>query len=198
MILTYAIVVGFLVGISIHKLFGKPYQLPKIKSIELVFIAVLPQIVIFQLNFTRTLFSDRFASITLIISQLILVVFCFINFRQPAFWLLTAGLILNLIVIVTNGGFMPISPKNVTWLIPNITDAAGLVGKRLGFGKDIVLLENQTKLLLLSDYFRFDFLNQKFMYSVGDVILAIGAFWYMLALKTELLTMPGLMEKNNV
>ncbi len=88
MILTYAIVIGFFVGLSIHKLFGKSYQLPKIKSIELVFFAVLPQIVVFQLNFTRPLFSDRFASIVLVVSQLILVVFCIINFRQPAFWFL--------------------------------------------------------------------------------------------------------------
>ncbi len=198
MILTYAIVIGFFVGFSIHKLFGKPYQLPRIKSIELVFFAVLPQIVVFQLNFTRTLFSDRFASIVLVVSQLILVVFCVINFRQPAFWFLTTGLILNLIVIIANEGFMPINPKNVMWLIPQISDAGGLVGNRLGFGKDIVLLENQTRLLFLSDYFRFEFLNQKIMYSIGDVMLAIGAFWYMLGLKTELLSMPGLMEKKNV
>jgi hypothetical protein len=150
------------------------------------------------LNLTRTLFSDQFASIILVVSQLLLVVFCIINFRQPAFWFLTTGLLLNLLVIVANGGFMPISPTNVAWLIPQITDAAGLVGDRLGFGKDIILLENQTKLVFLSDYFRFEFLNQKIMYSIGDSFLAIGAFWYMLGLKTELLTMPGLMEKKNV
>ncbi len=198
MILTYAIGIGFLVGFLIHIVWGKPYQLPQIKFVELVFFAVIPQLVVFELNFTRTLFSDRFASIVLVISQLMLVAFCMINFRQPAFWFLTMGLTLNLLVIVANRGFMPIAPQNVTWLIPHLSDVSGLVGGRLGYGKDIVLLTNRTNLVFLSDYFRFELFNQKIMYSIGDAVLAIGAFWYMLGLKKELFAMPASMEKKNV
>jgi len=197
MILAYAILIGFVFGFSLHKLVNRTYQLQKLRFIELVFIAVLPQIVVFQLNFTRTIFSDYTASAVLIISQVILILFCLLNIKIPAVWLLFSGLMLNLIVIINNQGFMPISPENANWLVPNIQDISSLVGSRFGYGKDIVLNHWQTNLAILSDAFRLKLFQLKIMFSIGDVFLGLGAFWYMLGFSPNIFLAPTLLEKKN-
>ncbi len=77
--------------------------------------------------------------ILLVLSQLTLLVFVFRNWKTPGFWLLGAGLLLNLTVILFNGGLMPITPETVRWLRPDAPENYGQIGQRLGYGKDIVL-----------------------------------------------------------
>lgn len=91
---------------------------------------------------------------------------------------MAAGFFLNAVVIILNGGWMPISPEIVQKLIPNAPEGSWAVGQRLGFGKDIVLNSEDTRLGFLSDRFILpDWMNYQVAFSIGDVLIALGVIW---------------------
>ena len=78
---------------------------------------------------------------------------------------------------------MPISPETVTHLVPNAPQDAWQIGERLGYSKDIILDIYQTRLWQLSDRFMLpDWISYRVAFSIGDVFIAIGAFWLMWSL----------------
>lgn len=79
---------------------------------------------------------------------------------------------------------MPISPETVMRLAPNAPPGSWSIGARLGANKDLVLPEARTTLAFLSDRFILPnwFLrgsggNAVAAFSIGDVIISLGAFW---------------------
>jgi hypothetical protein len=104
-----------------------------------------------------------------------------VNIRRPGFWLLGLGLALNLLVILLNGGMMPISPETIQHLYPDAPFGAWQIGQRLGVGKDIVLPIAETRLWFLSDHFSLpEWVSYKVAFSLGDVLISAGAFWLLL------------------
>lgn len=178
MILIYGVIFGIFVGIVIHFARREKYYISTLSGAWLVFIAVVPQILIFQFHSIRTKIPSDIGSFILIFSQILLLIFTILNIKKLPFWILGIGLVLNIIVIVGNSGWMPISPQNVEWLLGERT-ASWVLGQRFGFGKDIVLSEPQTFLPLLSDRFRLVWGTTRVLYSLGDVFIAAGAFLYM-------------------
>lgn len=178
MILSVGVITGLIVGIIYSRIQKITYRLPALNRWWLVFIAVIPQMLTFQIASTGKYVPDQYAPLILVTSQVLLLAFCLSNFHHPGFSILAIGLMLNLLIIILNKGLMPIQPDNVRWLLPDVSDSAWSVGKRLGISKDIVLLPQETKLIFLSDQFRLSFFNNKYVYSLGDIFLAIGAFLY--------------------
>jgi hypothetical protein len=182
MILVIAVLAGFLVGTMRAWLSHSRYEIPQIRYIWLVLIAFLPQLLVFYLPATRKSIPDRWAIVALISSQVLLLIFAWRNsfqrqFRNRlGFWLLGVGLSLNLIVILLNGGLMPISPETVARLVPDAAPGSWQIGSRLGTGKDIVLVVDQTRLWLLSDHFLLPLPGRDVAFSLGDIIIAAGAF----------------------
>lgn len=182
MLLIIAVVAGLLVGIVRSWLSNHRYEIPQIRHSWLVLIAFLPQLLVFYLPGTRRSIPDQWASVALISSQVLLLIFVWRNGLQQrlrnrlGFGLLGLGLILNLTVILLNGGLMPISPKNVSRLVPDAPPGSWEVGSRLGTGKDIVLTLEQTRLWWLSDYFYLPLPGRDVAFSLGDMIIATGAF----------------------
>jgi hypothetical protein len=178
LILTTAVLTGLLAGMGRAKRHDRPLNLPDLRLIWLAVIAFLIQLFLFQLPATRVLFSDLVVAAGLVISQLILLIFAGRNFQQPGFWLLTMGLVLNFLVIVGNGGFMPIAPATLQELIPHAPEGYWAVGERLGVGKDIVLSVENTRLWWLSDSFLLpNWFPYRVAFSLGDVFIFLGAFW---------------------
>ena len=70
--------------------------------------------------------------------MIILLAFSLLNIHKISFWPITLGFLLNFVVILINGGFMPISPETVSKLLPG-QDGTWMIGQRLGYGKDIIL-----------------------------------------------------------
>jgi hypothetical protein len=187
MLLIAAVIAGLVVGLVRSWIGNQRYEIPQIRHIWLVFVAFLPQWLAFYLPATRRAISDQWASIALISSQFILLIFVWINnLHQPfrnrfGLGLLAIGLILNLTVILLNGGLMPISPEKVSRLVPDAPAGSWEVGSRLGTGKDIVLPLSETRLRWLSDYFYQELPGPDIAFSLGDVIIAIGAFMVLCA-----------------
>jgi hypothetical protein len=177
-ILLPALLLGYLLGLLRAQLTKQPFRLPEIRWMWLVSLAVLPQILAFYLPFTGHLFSKEAASVALVSSQIGLCLFVWMNRRTPAFWILGLGLILNLTVILANGGLMPVSPETITRLMPDLPAESWQLGQRFGRSKDIVLLPSQTIFPWLSDRFVTPaWYPQSAAFSLGDVVIASGAFY---------------------
>jgi len=186
MILAAAVLAGFAAGFLRAARAGRPYRTPDLRYPALVLVAFLPQMFAFYLSRTDLPNLGGFGEwgrVILVISQLLLLVFVLFNRRQPGFWLLGLGLALNLLVILLNGGYMPISPETVRTIYPGVPDSQWQIGHRLGNGKDIVLLPEETRLWFLSDRFTFpEGWNLLVAFSFGDILIALGAFWLLWSL----------------
>jgi hypothetical protein len=181
MILLPAIAAGLLAGLARAKYRNGHLKNPDLRLVWLVPIAFLPQWLAFNLSVTRRLATDRSAAATLISSQALLLVFAWFNRKQPGFWALGAGLALNLTAIALNGGLMPVSPEVVAELLPDSPSVTWQIGERVGW--NIVLPITDTRLWWLSDHLLLPawFPGRKAL-SIGDVLIAAGAFWYLWAL----------------
>ena len=134
----------------------------------------------FYLPATRALVPDGWVATGLMASQILLLVFCWLNRHLAGVGLLAIGLALNLLVIATNGGLMPISPQTASHLIPEKLLQTLQVGGRFGYGKDILLLPEKTNLAWLSDCFLTPaWLSHPIAFSLGDILISAGAFWVM-------------------
>jgi hypothetical protein len=181
MILLPAIVAGLLAGLARARHRNEHLKSPDLRLIWLVPIAFLPQWLAFNLPVTRRLTTDSLAAAALVSSQALLLVFAWYNRKQPGFWALGVGLALNLTVITLNGGLMPVSPEVVAELLPDTPVDAWQVGERVGWNS--VLPVTDTRLWWLSDHLLLPawFPLRKAL-SIGDVLIAAGAFWYLWAL----------------
>lgn len=91
-----------------------------------------------------------------------------LNYRLRGATIVAAGILLNLLVISMNGG-MPIS-----------AEAASVAGLEVSNDGLHIPLTDSTRLPVLADVLPLGIFKN--VYSVGDVLLAIGGFWVPFAL----------------
>jgi hypothetical protein len=110
-------------------------------------------------------------------SHLVLMAMVWANRNLRGVKLIGLGLILNLAVMIANGGWMPVTPEAVVkvgyaGLAPSLE-----TGMRLYSSKNIILPAEQTRLQFLSDIF---VLPRPFpvpsVFSPGDVVVALGVW----------------------
>jgi len=178
MILLFAVISGLLVGISRAWINKRSYKFISLKGVWLVFAAFLPQFMAFNFTASRSWIQDTWIPPLLFASQLMLLIFAWLNRKQAGFWLLGLGLLSNMLVIGLNGGMMPISPETARRLIEPNTNVDLQTGQRLGFSKDVLLAVEDTRLAFLSDRFTLpDGFPFQAAFSLGDILIGIGAFW---------------------
>lgn len=189
MILLIAIIAGLLAGLLRAWIAGRSLTVPDLRLLWLVIVAFIPQLLAFQLPLIGGRIQDRVVPVLLVGSMSLLLFFAWYNRRQPGFLLLGLGLVLNLVVILLNGGWMPISPQIVERLAPHSSPGAWEVGRRLGATKDMVLPAGETRLWLLSDRFVVpDWFPYRVAFSLGDILIAMGAFWFLWSIGGQLKT----------
>jgi hypothetical protein len=183
LILSYAVILGLLAGIVRARMTGTRLLVPEVSLVWLVLIAFTPQFIAFYFSPTRSLIPDHLVPYFLVSSQVLLLVFAAANLKNTGFSVMLIGAAANLLVILLNGGWMPISPETVDTLAPNAPAGSWQIGQRLGLGKDIVLAMDDTRLGFLSDRFLTPWwLPYQAAFSIGDVLIAGGAFWFMWSL----------------
>ncbi len=177
MILGVAVILGILFGLFAARWKKESWQPPTLRHSWLVVVFFLPQLLAFFLPATRNLFPDPLASASLVVSQFGLFLFCILNWRTAGIPILTIGLLLNLVVILANGGFMPISTETVSRLVSPDTASQLAIGERLGVSKDILLAPHAIIFPWLADRFAPpDWISYRFAFSLGDIFIGLGAF----------------------
>lgn len=178
MILLLAVAAGLLAGWLRARIRRQPYQAPELKWVWLVFLAVLPQIFTFHIERTAGFIPNSIAPFVLVSSQCLLLAFVWVNRSQPGFWTLGLGLALNLVTIIANGGWMPISPQTTARMYPEVPAERWTPGERLGTSKDILLSFQDMRLPWFADRFTFPgWSPYQVAFSFGDVLIALGTYW---------------------
>ena len=121
--------------------------------------------------------ADRFLveQTLLLTSYLLLAFFVWCNRRQGALLIAGVGIICNLVVILANQEFMPITPQTLATINPGSSEQSWIEGTHYGYSKDIILARGNTRLWPLSDVLA---IPPPFpwptAFSPGDLILAAG------------------------
>ncbi|NQU31287.1 MAG: DUF5317 domain-containing protein [Anaerolineae bacterium] len=178
MILLISVFAGITVGLLNARIKKQAFQAPDLRFTWLAVVAFVPQFFAFYLPVTRDLTPDSLAAICLVTSQILLLIFATLNRKLIGMWLLICGLMLNLVVISINGGFMPISPNTASNLVPAPIVRSMPLNERFGKSKDILILPEETQLEWLADRFLLPkWFSFQVAYSAGDILLAFGAYW---------------------
>ena len=177
MILLAALFLGLLAGAALARGLRRPYRPPDPKYLWLVPVAFLPQLLVVYLPAGRGMGPVSVAALALPISLVVFLVFVWLNRRIPGMALVLVGMVLNILVITANGGWMPVSPETARQLPDGAPPSEATPGIRVG-DKDILLRSEDTRLELLADRFLLpEWLGYRAAYSLGDVFAAAGAFW---------------------
>jgi uncharacterized membrane protein YeaQ/YmgE (transglycosylase-associated protein family) len=180
LILLWAVLLGIVAGWLRSKLSKQAYMVPLLEAIWLVPLAFFPQWVTFYWPTTRAFVEESLAAVVLVGSQVLLLLFAWANRQYKAFWWMGLGLFLNLLVITLNGGLMPLSLETASQLFVAERFAELQIGRWVIGSKDILLPEEQIRLSWLSDRFLLvfpDWLSYRVAFSLGDGLIAFGAFW---------------------
>ena len=177
MILLFALIVGLLTGLAWARYRGHPYQAPELQHLGLVFVAFLPQLIVIYLPNAHVFFSGWLIAGCLLASQILLFGFAWLNRGVSGMPILICGMALNLAVMAANSGFMPISPQTASRLVSEDRLSDVHPGSRFGT-KDILLRPQDTRFEWLADRFLTPAWSPyQVAFSLGDVFIALGAFW---------------------
>ena len=108
----------------------------------------------------------------LILSQMALVFLLLLNRHVPGAKLFALGIILNIAVMVANGGWMPVTPEIHYFVHP---DRPVELQARQVNSKDVILPRTETNLWILSDIIPVMLPWRRNAVSIGDVLLILGA-----------------------
>ena len=173
MVLLLALLCGLIVGYVRRGSLTKLGQLP-LRCGWLILIAFFLQIVVFSSQFESLGWSDRLDPGVHIFSNLLLLLAVGLNLSLSGMKILGIGLLLNFLVIVTNGGYMPVAPDDLARA--GMADLAEVLRTQRHVSKSTVLT-SETRLPFLADIFLVPpWLPVNNIFSIGDVFIGIGAF----------------------
>src|SRR5437667_4129650 len=128
------------------------------------------QIVALLPNASAAIVARTSTSTLLLVSYLVLLAVIWANRRTAWIWLIGLGLAANAIAISVNGGFMPVAPSALEGMGTSEFAATGVYNNS-------VLMTGETRMTMLSDVLRTpDWFPLRRAFSVGDILLAAGAF----------------------
>jgi hypothetical protein len=177
MILIVSIAVSMAVALLRGGRFSSLLRLPLRWGVLAVAAFTLQAFFIYQAPARKVLGTWGWQELLFMGSYVLLLAAVWANRQLPGVRWIGAGLLLNLVVMVANGGWMPITPEALTQvghtnLVPSLAP-----GTRVASSKSILLPRQETNLWFLSDVL---VVARPFpvpsVFSVGDVLIAVGVF----------------------
>lgn len=139
-------------------------------------LALLPVIGLGLQYFALQLAGGTERVILYAVSLILLIGFFVVNWKQRALGLLAIGFLLNLVPILFNGGYMPITPEAMTALHPATTQ--WIEGLTRAGSKDIILSAGRAPFWFLGDVL---VVSHPFpmptAFSIGDLVILAGFGW---------------------
>ena len=175
MILALAVVVGLIASFVRHRgqTAGQLAAVP-LRSAWMALLAVVLQIPLLRAPF-GTLEQVGTQQVLFLLSHLLLLAFVWRNRHLAGIWIVGLGVTCNLLVIVANGGFMPVTPETLVQINPGSDLSQWPTGFHYGYSKDVILVREETVLWALSDRL---VLPPPFpwptAFSLGDLLIAAG------------------------
>lgn len=105
------------------------------------------------------------------LSQIALIFLFLLNRHLPGAKLFALGITLNVLVMVVNGGWMPVTPDTYHFVHP---ERSIVEQTRPGSSKNIILPRSETNLWILSDIIPVTLPWRRTAMSFGDVLLIVG------------------------
>ncbi len=167
--LLWAVSIGIVAGLIRRGSLANLGQL-RLRALWLIGVALLIQLLIFPLG-RAPLVAVGTAYLHLM-SYTLLLAFIVLNQRYPEILVMGGGLLLNLIVIAANGGYMPASAMALNRAgLPEVATALE-EGLRQG---NTVLMGEGTRLNFLGDFLYLPAgVPLASAFSIGDVVLGLG------------------------
>jgi hypothetical protein len=109
---------------------------------------------------------------------LFLGVFVFRNIRLAGMPIILGGLVLNLVAMAANGGYMPATPEALTEAGNADLVAVNGVGRHLPHSREVPLPRDETRLWPLSDIFITPPAPTRYIFSIGDIVLFVGGAYF--------------------
>jgi hypothetical protein len=175
MILAIAVVLGLVASLARHRsrAFSRIASIP-LRSTWLALLALALQLPLLRAPAGPTQ-GLRIQQALLLVSYLLLLLFVWRNRRLSAVLIVGAGVVCNLLVVLANQGFMPITPQTLVRINPASSVQHWPEGTHYGYSKDIILTQEDTRVWPLSDVLA---IPPPFpwptAFSAGDLILAAG------------------------
>lgn len=172
----WGIVLGLAVGFLRRGRLAGLAELP-LKGVGLVFAGLVVQLLIFPTPWWSTPPLQAGKAIWHVLSYGLIGAFFLWNWRVSALWLLALGMVLNLVVIAANGGYMPASLDALRAAGRHETAAALLASADHTYA-NVVLMSEGTRLNALGDWlFLPAWLPLANAFSPGDALLMLGVAW---------------------
>lgn len=170
---------SILIGLIVSFIMGGSFQ--GFLTISLRYSWLIP--VSFLIQFLSIYIFPNQLLIAVIISNIGLMLFCVLNFKHSGFKYMLIGIVLNQVVMVMNGGRMPVDINAAKILSPQ--DVPALIAGE--YGKHVALSEH-TYLNFLGDIFFLQYpYPRPIIISIGDIIFSIGVilFIYTVMVKSK-------------
>lgn len=133
LILLSALIIGGGAGWGIARWQGRTWYPPVLIYLALALIGFLPQWLAFFFPPINRSITDEMASAGLVLSQILLLLFTWLNCTIPSMRVLMVGLGCNLLVIAANGGFMPLPLETAEGLISHEALDNLVIGGRISY-----------------------------------------------------------------
>jgi hypothetical protein len=159
--IVYAVLAGLLLGLLTA---GSPGRLGELRlsAAPLIALGMAVQVLLFSTPLGDAL-GDAAAG-AYVLSNVAVLLAVAANLTIPGLWLVLAGGASNLLAIVANGGYMPVSPE-----------ALATMGRVPAEGYSNSVLRDDVVLAPLTDLFTMPtWLPMANVFSVGDVLLGVG------------------------
>jgi len=143
----------------------------EIRSGWLAVAALLAQVIVIYAGFGDAAVLRRFIFPS---TYVLLLAFVVLNRRRIGFLVIGAGMLLNFLAIVSNGGLMPVTPANAEKAGMGYKIEGVELGEAIPRSKNVLLEASDSHLNWLSDRFTWVSGSPFAVFSAGDIIVAAG------------------------
>ncbi len=167
-----ALALPLLVGLAISPLLGGHWSRLgdlRLRSVTLFYLAIGLQLVAFPVAVLPWRTPDRAAVVLWLISYALFALAAARNLRVPGITLVAAGMVSNLVAILSNGGHMP--------ALPAALRAAGLHFEQ---SRNSTALSAPHLSWLVDRWAAPSWVPLANVYSAGDILIAVGGFCFAL------------------